>query len=344
MHAWFQAYANFDVLLNGVVVTTPVNGIKVSGNFSFLDTVSVEVNAGDTLELRIGGRNFDSNSILNGTLTLTNFIGPEASSEPPRLNLVRNGTGGYDLSWASKDGKVYDLVSSTDLAAPILSWPAYDDGVNPIYENILASGTGTNMLENVASADTLRFFALVEKDPLPLFSEDFEAGDGGFTLKVAGGDFTPAGSSWAHGDPDSTGDGGTVTTGNGDSTNCWGTNIGNQGLYANPTETCLRSTVIDLTGVTGAQLTFAEALDLEAGDTAVVNIINAATDSVIAPAIYTAVDGNISNANWTDVPAIDLAAGVGQLVRIEWCFSGQAPNVDYMGWYIDDVVVTETTP
>jgi len=106
--------------------------------------------------------------------------------------------------------------------------------------------------------------------------------------------------------------------------------------------TCLRSPVIDLTSVSGAELTFAEALDLEAGDTAVVNIIEEATDNVIAAAIYTADDsGSTGDADWNDVPAIDLADGIGQKVRIEWCLTGG--TAEYLGWYIDDVQVTATS-
>ena len=198
---------------------------------------------------------------------------------------------------------------------------------------------------DVPPGGPVRFFAVVEKDPPPLFEEDFEANDGGFTLKAADGGFTPSGSPWAWGDPDSTGPGGSVTEGNGSSTNCWGTDIGNPGYFIDPTETCLQSAIIDLTGVTAAELTFAEALDLEAGDTAVVNLIDDTTNTVIAAAIYTAADSSPTDANWSDVAAIDLSAGAGQLVRIEWCLSGfGGTSDDYMGWYIDDVVVTDTSP
>jgi hypothetical protein len=101
--------------------------------------------------------------------------------------------------------------------------------------------------------------------------------------------------------------------------------------------------VIDLTGLAGASLTFAEALDLEAGDTALVNIIGEATDTVLIAAVYTADDsGGPDDADWNTVPAIDLSAAAGQKVRIEWCFSGTTEG--YLGGYIDDVLVTATAP
>jgi hypothetical protein len=275
-----------------------------------------------------------ANNIQSVTLSTT------LSKAPFPLIITPNdeNPGNYDFEWPSQAGKLYDLVSDTVLSTSISTWPVWDGRTN------LPPDGATTTLTNVPGGpDLKRFFAVVEKSPPPLLEEGFETGDGGFTLKTTGGSFTPVGSPWAHGDPDSTGGGGTVSTGNGGSTHCWGTDIGSPGLYANPTETCLRSTVIDLTGVAAAQLTFAEALDLEAGDTAVVNLIDDTTDAVIAAAIYTAVDGDITNADWAEVPAINLAAGVGRRVRIEWCFSGQAPAADYMGWYIDDVVVSQGT-
>jgi hypothetical protein len=120
----------------------------------------------------------------------------------------------------------------------------------------------------------------------------------------------------------------------------WGTGIGNPGLYQNPTTTTLRSPMIDLTEVAGAALTFAEAVDLEENDVAQVFLVNDDTGDDIGGAIYTAVDGDITNVEWAAVGPIDISAGVGLKVRLEWRFSGQAPNEDYMGWYIDDVVVT----
>lgn len=47
------------------------------------------------------------------------------------------------------------------------------------------------------------------------------------------------------------------------------------------TDSCLRSTLIDLSGVMGATLTFAQARDFPAGGTAVVNIIDESTGNPI---------------------------------------------------------------
>jgi hypothetical protein len=182
------------------------------------------------------------------------------------------------------------------------------------------------------------FYAVEENDLPPLLSADFEESDGSFTVT------TSQGTAWQWGTPQSTGPGGTVTGGITPSTKCWGTGIGNPGFYTNPTVTALRSPVIDLTNVPGARLSFAQAVDLDAADLAVVNLIHATTDEVIASAIHTSTDSSMASAAWAVVPGIDLAAGIGQQVRIEWRFTGTAVSQDFMGWYIDDVVVTAVQP
>ncbi len=52
----------------------------------------------------------------------------------------------------------------------------------------------------------------------------------------------------------------------------------------------------------GAELSFAQALDFPAGDTAVVNIINDDTDTEIVGGAFplTVTDGDVGNANWQD--------------------------------------------
>ncbi|HIG27354.1 MAG TPA: hypothetical protein EYQ50_05975, partial [Verrucomicrobiales bacterium] len=240
---------------------------------------------------------------------------------PLALNVIGDGAN-LDFEWDSLSGMQYDLVTSTDLTTPVNTWPVYDDGAMT-YEDIPATGT-TTMLAGVPIVDPIRFFALIEEPVPPLFSEDFEGGIGDFTIAdhSAGG----AGTDWAQGDPMSGPNiGGSVDSGNGRSTNCVGTDIGNPGFYTAETDTCLRSGVIDLTGVTGATLSFAEALDFERGDTAVVNIIddtdNNPATNIIASGIYVATDGSESGAPWTTVAPIAIPAeALGQAVRIEWRF------------------------
>ena len=171
----------------------------------------------------------------------------------------------------------------------------------------------------------------------PLLDVDFEANDGGFTIsKVAGTD-------WAWGAPTSTGPGGTVNSGNGSSLKCWGTNIGNPGFYLDPTtDSRLISPVIDLTSVVGAELSFANAIDIPAGDTAVVRIFNANTNVEIVSGAFplTVTDANISTANWQNSGPHVLPSGAP--IRIVWTLTGTGDSSnDYMGWYVDDILVVD---
>jgi hypothetical protein len=253
----------------------------------------------------------------------------DVGSAPPGLILGLASNGSHlEFSWESRAGKVYDLLSATDLSTAPDTWVPWQSEI---------TATPPENTEAFARpGDATIFFALRERDAPPIFSEDFESGNGGFTVA------TTQGTDWAHGDPDSIGPGGAVTTGNDGSTNCWGTGIGNAGFFANPTDTCLRSAVIDLTGITEAELSFAQAIDLDSGDAVTVNIIDDTTDTVIAANIVTITDGEINTADWENVGPVAIpAAALGQPIRIEWCLSGVGgANADYMGWYIDDVSVT----
>ncbi|MGD7652240.1 MAG: hypothetical protein ACQCXQ_03425 [Verrucomicrobiales bacterium] len=240
---------------------------------------------------------------------------------------------GTDLvfTWESKTGKLYNLLRSTDLSTPPSTWEVWQAGIP-------ADGSGTNVETYARPADPRSFFVLAEMDAPALFEEDFEGDNGGFTTAVT------AGTEWAWGAPNSAGFGGSVSAGNGESANCWGTDIGAPGFYVNPTtESCLRSAVIDLTGVAAAELSFAQAIDIHGNDTVTVNIIDDTTDTVIAADIVSISDGNVTSAAWTTVGPVEIpAAALGQAVRIEWCFSGTGGTTeDYLGWYIDDVLVEE---
>jgi hypothetical protein len=258
------------------------------------------------------------------------------TAEPFALRITRNGMN-FDFEWNSQPGKRYDLLTSTDLSTPVADWPPYDDG-ETVYQNIPATGSTTTLMA-VPSVAPSRFFALREETVPPLLMADFEEANGGFSSAKT------AGSDWEWGDPDSSGFGGqSVTTGNGGSEKCWGTNIGNPGYYSDPTtDSCLISPVINLTGVAAAKLSFAHAIDIDiaGGDTAVLRIVNADTNALITSIPFP--DGDTNSANWQATGPITLP--VGTPIRLEWCLTGSGgANDDFMGWYIDDVKVVETTP
>ncbi len=74
MHAWWQAFAEFRVIVNDEVIESPVDLFTTSGGYFFNGfDQKVNLQAGDKFGFRIGGQNFDSTSLLNGKLIVSNF-------------------------------------------------------------------------------------------------------------------------------------------------------------------------------------------------------------------------------------------------------------------------------
>lgn len=267
-------------------------------------------------------------------------LNPTSAASTNPFTAPVNATAGT-LSFTRRDnaltGKFTDIETSTDLQLWTVDTGAVLTEAAPDVNGVeLVSVT---LSPGLLTAPKL-FVRVCQRDALVPLAVNFETGNGGFTV------LTELGSPWAWGDPDSVGIGGSITQGNGGSLNCWGTDISNPGYYIRPTLSRLRSAVIDLTNVDAAELTFAEALDLDAGDSAVVNIIEATTNTVISSAIYTARDANGTAATWgvanSGTPIRLPAAAIGRSIRIEWLLNGQ--GTDYAGWYIDDVTVREIAP
>ena len=69
--------------------------------------------------------------------------------------------GNYDFSWNSQTGKVYDLVSSTDLATPPTSW-----GVWQNQTGIVANPPTNSLITVPGGGDRRRFFVVIERNDL----------------------------------------------------------------------------------------------------------------------------------------------------------------------------------
>ena len=83
---------------------------------------------------------------------------------PPLVLQVSKGAD-LDFGWNSKGHlKEYDLVSSTDLETPILTWPIYDDGTASVFSNMIAAAATTATLSDVQASGPERFFGLIERD------------------------------------------------------------------------------------------------------------------------------------------------------------------------------------
>ena len=95
-----------------------------------------------------------------------NFVSIEEVSEPVgsiQLTVTPSSSnlGSFDFDWNSRDGKVYDLVSNTDLSTSPDTWPVWEGRANIV-------STGTNiLLDGIPGGGAKRFFAVIEKDPSP---------------------------------------------------------------------------------------------------------------------------------------------------------------------------------
>ena len=70
--------------------------------------------------------------------------------------------GNYDFSWNTQNGKLYDLVSSTDLATAPSTWDVWQENLD------IPGNGGIYILSNVDGGDnTKRFFAVRQKTPTP---------------------------------------------------------------------------------------------------------------------------------------------------------------------------------
>jgi hypothetical protein len=106
------------------------------------------------IDLTVTGVGTQPLGILSAYTIEGNFV-PESTL---RLAVSYDGTD-LTFTWNSLDGKQYDLLSATGLDTPPATWPVYQT-----YQDILASGTGTNTLAGVTLDGARRFFAIAEKD------------------------------------------------------------------------------------------------------------------------------------------------------------------------------------
>jgi hypothetical protein len=252
-----------------------------------------------------------------------------------------DGSGGLVFTFRRTDvaNEDPDATIEVEYGSTLTGWTTAQDGVLDvsIMENDDFYDVGIDQVVVTLPASLAvdgKLFARLKVSGLPLsplLGEDFDADDGGFTV-VSG-----AGTAWEHGVPNSPDlGGGGVTVDNGGSGQCWGTGL--TGAYVAGTDTKLRSPVIDLTDVASATLSFAQALDIAAGHTLVVNVIEEAGDTVLESAIHTSTpDPDINSAPWETVESVSITGGA--KVRIEWHFTG-AGDGNYLGAYLDDVKVS----
>ena len=144
------------------------------GSAPVVADASRDVAMTDFNKVRIAGANavnYTFDEIRVGTSFFAVTGQPEPVPPPIPLSVSRNGAN-YDFTWQSQKGKLYDLLSSTNLSTAPANWTVYDpDG--PGGNNPLSSIIGispTNVLSAVAPSGPARFFVLAEKNAVPGFS------------------------------------------------------------------------------------------------------------------------------------------------------------------------------
>lgn len=154
-----------------------------------------------------------------------------------------------------------------------------------------------------------------------LYAENFNSGDGGFTVSAAGGALP-----WEFGAPEAWP--GRCNSGN----ECWGTNL--DGNYANDADETLMSPEIDLTGVTGdVELRWAQATDIESAtfDSARAEVsVNGGPWELMWEH-----SGDTAQVDWQSLSHTISGASGG---TVQFRFSMQTDgSVAYDGYFVDDL-------
>jgi len=238
------------------------------------------------------------------------------------------------FEWESQAGMIYNLTSSTDLAADPSTWQ--------LVEGDIPADPPTNTKVILQPGDSTRFYRIEEFPPPPvtLLSENFDGGPNLPAGWVSGASTPPdTGTTlWEPGDPAS----GPLTGPQAaySAPNCVGTNIAAD--YGFETDIWLRSPgTIDLTTATAAALVFQQFRDIEAQfDLGSIRVLKASDDSQLGTDLLNPTEGT---GDWEQITVALPPEALGEIIKLEFRF--QADNFgNQAGWYIDDVTVTAPAP
>ncbi len=231
------------------------------------------------------------------------------------------------LTWPSTPGKVYDVLVNPDLSSPVADWAGLDGS-----QDIPADLSGTNTLDIAFPFPGQGFVAIREENAPPLFFDDLESGVGDWTTVVNDDN---GNTQWELGSPSgSTG----PITGAGDSATAWCTNLGDYGINS---DISLRSPAIDLTDVSGAELSFSAFRDADGfGDTAVVRFLRAADQVQLGSDIP--IDMTAFDTNYLTITIPVVAGALGETILVEWNFVSDNSADSFSGLSIDNVGISIT--
>ena len=321
--------------IEGEQFWTPTNSFVYCGEF--------EAPADGILNIELQGdlggnprfQTADNNPILQGVVVHT--LVP-----PIPLDFVVQESGGNLLfSWNSKATKLYDILSvgsdTHDLSDPATF---ADPSGWPVFLGDIPGAPPRNMEDPVARpADAERYFVVLEKDPPPIFEDDFESDKGWIT----GSNNAVPGTAWERDLPSLVG----PFSGADGSLTCFGTNI--MADYGPNADIWLRSPPIDLTdpALTGARLMFHQWVDMEFDiipfAQGFINVLRADDTPLIPdPNPIAVIDGSSGpSLDWSSFSANLPPEALGEMIKIEFQFISDDPGpTTFPGWYIDNVKVT----
>ncbi len=248
-----------------------------------------------------------------------------ATRGPMLLNVERFGPGGESIriTWETTPGRKYAIDTGTDLQ----NWDV------EVATEIVATADTTvyeELISNLPLNGPEFYFRVRHLVPPPVLMDDFESGQGAWTVGV---EDATGNTNWEFGAPSGAVPGAPAAANSG--TNCFGTNLA--AAYDEDTEIWLRSPELDLTGAAGATLSFFHYRDIEEGfDSGAVRVLDASDNSELG-VVGHVIDG--SSDGWEQFARSLPPAALGKAVVLEFRFLSDEIN-NLAGWYIDDVKVT----
>ena len=117
---------------------------------------------GENLKITLWAKNDGSGThVPFDNVRFTTALASSTSDFKATITPTAGILGNYDFSWNSQTGKVYDLVSSTDLATPPTSW-----GVWQNQTGIVANPPTNSLITIPGGGDRRRFFVVIERNAL----------------------------------------------------------------------------------------------------------------------------------------------------------------------------------
>lgn len=160
----------FHLLANGVQLTpSAIVDVPLPGGNGFqtisrtYDASSIAGHIGESLTIIVGVEDTNTlgNRMIWDNVSLDVVAAPSSGNFSLIITPTKGSPGNYDFKWNSQDGKLYDLVSSTDLSTAPSTWAVYLGN-----ENIMGTGP-INTLTNLSGTGPVRFFVVIEKDSPP---------------------------------------------------------------------------------------------------------------------------------------------------------------------------------